>query len=407
MSPDVAPRVARTAQPRALVGSQTTRSGSSAMTTGSTSVPRRVATAMEPPSTTPTSAAVATLSRARAGLAVPARCSSPSCIRPASISSCQVASNASPLAGTSGATAATLGATGRFVPGARRTSSSRAAATLGRPSGTSSSSASACSTRPSDMAPVLAIVRSNGRRRPSHVTYRPAFSAGGATGSTTSACAVTALARISRLTMKPARPRASVANVGSARSAGSTPPMTSAASEPSTAARRIASVSRPVSVGTAAPHACSTSARAASSPTARPPGSSVGSAPASMAPRSPARRGTQASLAPVRVARSAAALSAPGEDASRSPTRMTAPSLDSASVTAPSRPPSAAASAPGSVATSVPSSLARPREANGATDQTAVRPRRVDLRIRRNTIGDSSSGSKPTSSTAGACSSEA
>ena len=44
------------------------------------------------------------------------------------------------------------------------------------------------------------------------------------------------------------------------------------------------------------------STRAAASDTGRPPGNRVGRQPASTAPRSPARRGTQASLAPVRSA---------------------------------------------------------------------------------------------------------
>ena len=54
-------------------------------------------------------------------------------------------------------------------------------------------------------------------------------------------------------------------------------------------------------------------------------GQQVGQAAGLDAPRSPARRGTQASRAPVRWARSAAAASAPGTVASRSPTRITAP----------------------------------------------------------------------------------
>ena len=46
--------------------------------------------------------------------------------------------------------------------------------------------------------------------------------------------------------------------------------------------------------------------------TGRPPGSSVGSAPASTAPRSPARRGTQPTTAPVRSASRATAVNRPG-----------------------------------------------------------------------------------------------
>ena len=49
--------------------------------------------------------------------------------------------------------------------------------------------------------------------------------------------------------------------------------------------------------------------------------------------------------------------------------------------------------------TRVPPSFSRPREARGATANTAVLFLRTALRSRRNTIGDSSSGSNPTSST--------
>ena len=164
-------------------------------------------------------------------------------------------------------------------------------------------------------------------------------------------------------------------------------------------------MSRPGWVGTvASPQSASTSARAAASATVRPPGSRVGSAPASTAPRSPARRGTQASLAPVSAASAQAALSAPGELASRSPTRISEPSAPSAPTTAPGSESSASPSPPGTDGMSVPSSLVRPRDERAATDQTCVCPSRVDLRSRRKTIGDSSSGSKPASSTAGAAS---
>ena len=53
------------------------------------------------------------------------------------------------------------------------------------------------------------------------------------------------------------------------------------------------------------------------------------SAPASSAPRSPARRGTQASPAPVASTRSPTAVSSPGVSAARSPTSTTAPGVRS------------------------------------------------------------------------------
>ena len=60
---------------------------------------------------------------------------------------------------------------------------------------------------------------------------------------------------------------------------------------------------------------------------------------------------------------------------------------------------STSASPPGTVGTSRPDSLVRPRLASGATEVT-VRPRRTALRRRRKRIGDSSSASKPTRTTA-------
>ena len=107
------------------------------------------------------------------------------------------------------------------------------------------------------------------------------------------------------------------------------------------------------------------------------------------APRPGARR--------CRAASAAAALNAPGELASRSPTRISAPSAAqrlgdrrrrASRARRPRAPGARAGSAP-------PPSFSAPWEANGAIVHTAVAPRRVDLRSRRKTIGDSSSGSKP------------
>ncbi len=62
-------------------------------------------------------------------------------------------------------------------------------------------------------------------------------------------------------------------------------------------------------------------------------------------------------------------------------------------------------SSPGTVASRVPNALRTPLVSQGATANSRCPRLRAALRSRRKTIGDSSSGSKPTSSTAGAASS--
>lgn len=97
--------------------------------------------------------------------------------------------------------------------------------------------------------------------------------------------------------------------------------------------------------------------------------------------------------------------SAPGTVASRSPARMTAPGcLIASAATASTAPRSSrtAVSEPGTAGISVPFILPSPAVANGATEKTFRPFFRHALRRRRKTIGDSSSGSKPTRSTAGA-----
>ena len=102
-------------------------------------------------------------------------------------------------------------------------------------------------------------------------------------------------------------------------------------------------------------------------------------------------------------ARRAAADNPPGTVANRSPTMMTAPGLDSCSPTSPVASPSRAeASAPGTVLSNRPAIFVSPRVAKGAIAYTGTPCLRAALRNRRNTMGDSSSGSNPTSSTAGA-----
>src|SRR5690606_23193422 len=111
-SPATAPRSRYSEQPAELVGSHTTRSGRSAVTSrGSVTSPRSVDTVTASPA--PISAAVAGDSRATAALAVPARNGSPSCRRPRSSSSRHVASSASPRSGTGASACGTSGASGR------------------------------------------------------------------------------------------------------------------------------------------------------------------------------------------------------------------------------------------------------------------------------------------------------
>ena len=333
-------------------GSQTTWSAIGTTSTGTVTEPRSVATVTLSPSATPASAAVAGDILATTGRAVPASDGSPSCIRPLSSSWRQVASRTVPggrappaplILGGRPAPQTPLGPPCRWEPphwgGSGRAprqvpsaaSSARAAATSGRPRCTSIWSAIAPRTYRSVRTSGTRSAGPNEPPRPSQFTNVPAFSATAATGKTTSARAVTALARSSRLTTNGAISIACSAACGSGRSAGSTPATTRAPSSPSAAAASISAVLRPCSSGSELlPQVLATSARAAASVTGRPIGSRPGRAPASTAPRSPARRGTQASRAPEAVASLAAAASAPGTSASRSPTSITAPGAASA-----------------------------------------------------------------------------
>ena len=173
---------------------------------------------------------------------------------------------------------------------------------VGSPRSTSISSASPCSTRPSGSAPVPCRVASNGRgpALPVQVTCRPSPTAG-ATGSTTSACSVTAAGGISRLTTKPTR--SSAASAG--RRVGQVVDVDAAdqqrGSSPSRAAVRMPVVSRP---GVAGSSRAPDRARPRRGRRRRRPGGRRAAASAAHRPRprrrSPARRGTQASRAPVR-----------------------------------------------------------------------------------------------------------
>ena len=82
---------------------------------------------------------------------------------------------------------------------------------------------------------------------------------------------------------------------------------------------------------------------------------------------------------------------------------MTAPGAASASRISAGRSANALASSPGVAGISVPFILLRPRLAPEPNENTRV-PDADALRSRKNTIGDSSSGSKATRSTAGAAS---
>jgi len=152
------------------------------------------------------------------------------------------------------------------------------------------------------------------------------------------------------------------------------------------------------------PQRSDTSLRAAGSVSGRPPGSSPDSAPASRAPRSPARRGTQPSRAPVFLASAAAADRAPGIPARRSPTSSTAPGVRSAAPKASSLPSFWAssmtwASAPGWQGTQVPCILASPPVRDALILHTRVLAFSAARRSRSKTMGDSSSGSNPTNTT--------
>ena len=282
------------------------------------------------------------------------------------------------------------------------TISSRASAAVRNPMSMPSSSARVCSTRRS-AAELEVRAGSKDRSLPSQSVNEPAFSVTGATGNTMSARAVTADSRNSRLMTHPVASMAARASSGSARSAGSIPAISRTSRSPWAAADRMAVLSRPGWAGRSPTFQMSLSwRRAAGSVTGRPPGSRFGRHPASSAPRSPARRGIHASDAPVASARRAAADSAPGLVARRSPTRMIAPGwVSNASVASAS---SAAASPPGVVGMTRALSLVDPREANGAMVITGSACWRTALRSRRKTMGDSSSGSNPASTTTGAVS---
>ena len=174
-------------------------------------------------------------------------------------------------------------------------------------------------------------------------------------------------------------------------------------------------VSRPGTGGSEGrPHTAATSTRAAGSATGRPPGSSAGARPPrARRARPPAAGPRPAGLRWLAASRTAA-VSAPGTAASRSPTSAHAAAARSPSAAARTRPAlaggaapmrvSTSASVPGTAGRSGPPSLARPRDGVGRDgDLQPLAP--TALRSRRKTIGDSSSGSKPTSSTAGAASS--
>ena len=133
----------------------------------------------------------------------------------------------------------------------------------------------------------------------------------GATGNTTSARSVTSLRRSSRLTTNPApvqrvERRVGIGQVGGVDAAdqqrGGGPGRRRGSRRCRGRGRRAG---RPRPTPWRSRRACRVG-------DGRPPGSSVGSAPASIAPRSPARRGTHASRAPVSSASRAAAQSAPG-----------------------------------------------------------------------------------------------
>jgi len=177
-------------------------------------------------------------------------------------------------------------------------------------------------------------------------------------------------------------------------SARSTAAVTRAFSEPAAAAASICSASRPAVSGRwSIPQAACRSTRADASEAGRPPGSSCGRQPASRAANSPARRGIHAQRRPL-AAYSRTFGSSPGTSPARSPTSTMVPSSSSAAIES-----SACTSSPGAVGTRTAPSFRDPLVRNGATARIRVPFLRLPLRSRRKTAEDSSSGSKPTSTT--------
>ena len=140
-------------------------------------------------------------------------------------------------------------------------------------------------------------------------------------------------------------------------------------------------------VGT--PQCVEISTRAAASATGRPPGNKLPIAPASNAPRSPARRGIQAIFAPVASAKAATEVRTPTLSDARSPTSIIDLALRGCVLIA-------EASWPGTVLIKAPWSFSTPMESLVAIAVTFKARLRTCLFKRKKTIGDSSSGSKPT-----------
>ena len=134
------------------------------------------------------------------------------------------------------------------------------------------------------------------------------------------------------------------------------------------------------------------STRAAASATGRPPGRSAPRAPASSAPRSPARRGIQAIFAPDLSLNCATTDNKPVDSDARSPTKIIDLAVSERAATA-------ALSAPGATFINSAFNLSTPIESFVATALTFSARLRTCLLIRKKTIGDSSSGSNPTSTT--------
>ena len=144
------------------------------------------------------------------------------------------------------------------------------------------------------------------------------------------------------------------------------------------------------SVGT--PQTAAISTRADASATGRPPGRSAPIAPASRAPRSPARRGIQATFAPDLSPSCETAVSKPIVSDARSPTRIT-------DLVVSERAAIAELSAPGATFINSAFSFSTPIESFVATALTFRARLRTCLLMRKKTIGDSSSGSNPTRTT--------
>ena len=310
--------VACTADPGEFSGSHTTRSGMSVISSGKVISPRVGGDGHRISPSARRSRRRSSPTAARpAARAVPARCGSPSCSRPSSSSIRQPVSTASPLPGCGGASAADARARSAACrpTSPSRASSSPAAAASGRPRSTPISSAERVQHPQIGRGVASRSDGSNGRIRPSQLTNEPRLLDDGRdrehhVGEVGDRAVAQLEADDERRGVDRGQRGVGVGQVGEVDAADQ--------QRTQFAGGRRGENARGVAAGGVGQRrstfqAAAVCARAAASATGRPPGSRFGSAPASSAPRSPARRGTQPSRAPVAAANLLAAESAPGE----------------------------------------------------------------------------------------------